>query len=309
MSEKKSFTLKFRGRYDGELDYDVFGDGVVTEFSSLLLRASVEDTYTSYMRDEFFARIAMDYTDVPAQNYRYVTLFLNGEYWGIYAIREHHSEEYFASHKGVDADTVDMQTGEFEGYTAWSDLLNYARSHDLSQPDAWAYIQEHLDVPEMIDWLIIECWSGDLDVYENVRFYASPEYENGKYVYGLADMDLTMITANTYLVGFDGYLLHGIIPSALLYNTEFNDMFLTRLGEMLRGPLSDENAQKTIDELRAIVEPESARDLARWGQNPTLFASQMRNIQRFISGRGERMKNDAITLFGLSAEDVEKYFG
>lgn len=309
VSEKKSFTLKFRGRYDGELDYDVFGDGVVTEFSSLLLRASVEDTYTSYMRDEFFARIAMDYTDVPAQNYRYVTLFLNGEYWGIYAIREHHSEEYFASHKGVDAGTVDMQTGEFEGYTAWSDLLNYARSHDLSQPDAWAYIQEHLDVPEMIDWLIIECWSGDLDVYENVRFYASPEYENGKYVYGLADMDLTMITANTYLVGFDGYLLHGIIPSALLYNTEFNDMFLTRLGEMLRGPLSDENAQKTIDELRAIVEPESARDLARWGQNPTLFASQMRNIQRFISGRGERMKNDAITLFGLSAEDVEKYFG
>lgn len=309
VSEKKSFTLKFRGRYGGDLNYDVFGDGVVTDFSSLLLRASVEDTYTSYMRDEFFARIAMDYTDVPAQNYRYVSLFLNGEYWGIYAIREHHSAEYFASHKGVDADTVDMQTGEYEGYTAWSDLLNYARSHDLSQPEAWAYIQEHLDVPEMIDWLILECWSGDLDVYENVRFYASPEYESGKYIYGLADMDLTMITTNTYLIGFDGYLLHGIIPSALLYNTEFNDMFLTRLGEMLRGPLSDENAQETINALRAIVEPETARDLARWGQSPSLFTAQMANIQSFISGRAERMKNDAISLFHLSPEDAAKYFG
>lgn len=309
VSEKKSFTLKFRGRYGGELNYDVFGDGVVTDFSSLLLRASVEDTYTSYMRDEFFARIAMDYTDVPAQNYRHVSLFLNGQYWGIYAIREHHSAEYFASHKGVDADTVDMQTGEYEGYTAWSDLLNYARSHDLSQPEAWAYIQEHLDVPEMIDWLILECWSGDLDVYENVRFYASPEYENGKYIYGLADMDLTMITTNTYLIGFDGYLLHGIIPSALLYNTEFNDMFLTRLGEMLRGPLSDENAQETINALRAIVEPETARDLVRWGQSPSLFTAQMANIQSFISGRAERMKNDAISLFHLSPEDTAKYFG
>ena len=309
VSEKKSFTLKFRGRYGGDLNYDVFGDGVVTDFSSLLLRASVEDTYTSYMRDEFFARIAMDYTDVPAQNYRYVSLFLNGEYWGIYAIREHHSEEYFASHKGVDADTVDMQTGEFEGSTAWSDLLNYARSHDLSQPEAWAYMQEHLDVPEMIDWLILECWSGDIDVYENVRFYASPEYENGKYIYGLADMDLTMINTNTYLVGFDNYLLHGIIPSALLYNAEFKDMFLTRLGEMLRGPLSDENAQETINALRAIVEPESARDLARWGQSPNLFTAQMANIQNFISGRAERMKNDAISLFHLSAEEAAKYFG
>ena len=170
-------------------------------------------------------------------------------------------------------------------------------------------MQEHLDVPEMIDWLILECWSGDIDVYENVRFYASPEYENGKYIYGLADMDLTMINTNTYLVGFDNYLLHGIIPSALLYNAEFKDMFLTRLGEMLRGPLSDENAQETINALRAIVEPESARDLARWGQSPNLFTAQMANIQNFISGRAERMKNDAISLFHLSAEEAAKYFG
>lgn len=226
----------------------------------------------------------MDYTDVPAQNYRYVSLFLNGEYWGIYAIREHHSAEYFASHKGVDADTVDMQTGEFEGQTAWSEILNYARYNSLSTPEGWAYIQEHVDIPEMIDWLILECWSGDIDVYENVRFYASPEYENGKYIYGLADMDLTMMGMDSMSVGFNNFQLHGIIPSALRYNEEFRDMFLTRLGEMLRGPLSDENAQKTLDELRAIVEPESARDLARWGKSSTLFATQMANLRGFVSG-------------------------
>ena len=308
VSEKKSFTLKFRGRYGGELGYDVFGDGIVTDFSSLLLRASVEDTYTSYMRDEFFARIAMDYTDVPAQNYRYVSLFLNGEYWGIYAIREHHSAEYFASHYGVDAETVDMQTGEFEGQTAWSELLNYARYHDLTSAEGWAYIQKHLDVPEMIDWLILECWSGDIDVYENVRFYASPDYENGKYLYGLADMDLTMMGTDTMSVGFNNFQLHGIIPAALRGNAEFRDMFLTRLGEMLRGPLSDENAQKTLDELRAVVEPETARDLARWGKSSTLFITQMANLRDFVSGRAEVVKNGAIAFFGVSAEEAAKYF-
>ncbi len=309
VSEKKSFTLKFRGRYDGTLNYDVFGDGEITEFSSLLLRASMEDTYTSYMRDEFFARIAMDNTDVPAQNYRYVSLYINGEYWGIYAIREHHSEEYFASHTGVDADTVDMQTGEFEGQTAWSDLLNYARYHDLTTDESWAYIQEHLDVEKMIDWLILECWSGDIDVYENVRFYASPDYENGKYIYGLADMDLTMMSYDTMSVGFNNFQLHGIIPVALAGNAEFRDMFLTRLGEMLAGPLSDENAQATVDELRAIVEPETQRDLARWGYSSTLFETQMANIRDFISGRAEQVKNGAKAYFGLSDEEMTKYFG
>ena len=309
VSEKKSFTLKFRGRYGGDLSYDVFGDGVVTDFSSLLLRASVEDTYTSYMRDEFFARIAMDNTDVPAQNYRYVSLFLNGEYWGIYAIREHHSPEYFASHKGVDADTVDMQTGEFEGQTAWHDLLEYARYNPLNTPEGWAYIQEHVDIPVMIDWLILECWSGDIDVYENVRFYASPEYENGKYIYGLADMDLTMMGMDSMSVGFNNFQLHGVIPAALRYNAEFQEMFLTRLGEMLRGPLSDENAQKTLDSLRAIVEPEAARDLARWGRSETLFATQMANLRDFVSGRAARMQSEATAFFGISAEDAAKYFG
>ena len=86
-------------------------------------------------------------------------------------------------------------------------------------------------------------------------------------------------------------------------------MFLTRLGEMLRGPLSDENAQKTLDELRAIVEPESARDLARWGKSSTLFATQMANLRGFISGRAARMQNEAIAFFGVSAEDAAKYFG
>ena len=308
-SEKKSFTLKFRGRYDGTLNYDVFGDGTVTEFSSLLLRASVEDTYTSYMRDEFFARIAMDNTDVPAQNYRYVLLYLNGEYWGLYAIREHHSEEYFASRTGVDADTVDMQTGEFEGTTAWSDLLNYARYHDLTTDESWTYIQEHLDVPEMIDWLILECWSGDIDVYENVRFYASPDYENGKYVYGLADMDLTMMSTDTYAVGFNNFQLHGIIPAALTNNAEFRDMFLTRLAEMLSGPLSDESAQETLDELRSEIEAETARDLERWGRPESLFETQMSNLSSFVSGRAEQMKSSAQSHFGLTDEEMTKYFG
>ena len=85
-------------------------------------------------------------------------------------------------------------------------------------------------------------------------------------------------------------------------------MFLTRLGEMLRGPLSDENAQKTLDELRAVVEPETARDLARWGKSSTLFITQMANLRDFVSGRAEVVKNGAIAFFGVSAEEAAKYF-
>lgn len=151
----------------------------MTEFTSLLIRGSLEDNYTSYMRDELFADLAAQATDVPAQNYRYVVLYINGEYWGLYSIREHHTEDYFASHYGVDADTVDRQNGTYRRAGAWSDLMAYAEYNDLSQPEAYAYMQSHLDIPEVIDWLILQCYSGNIDVYGNRSVLLQPPVERG----------------------------------------------------------------------------------------------------------------------------------
>ena len=309
-SDKRSMKLVFRGRYGGDLSYDVFGDGRVTEFSSLLLRGSLQDTSDAYITDALFADMAMDFTDVPAQNYRYVTLYINGEYWGIYAIREQHSEEYFASHYGVNADTVQVFNGEYRYPGTFNDLLTYAEYNDLNTAAAWQYIQEHMDVAEMIDWTILECWGGDKDVYENVRFYSSPEYKNNAVLYGLVDMDLCMYDHQTFAVGFESWpQLHAIIPRGLMNNPEFKDMFLTRLGELLRGPLSDANVQARIDALAAQVQPEAARDLQRWGLDPSFFAGNLSRLGTFANGRAQEMMDAARTYFGLTAEQAQQYFG
>ena len=310
-SGKRSFKLCFRGKYDGALHADVFGDGAVTDFSTLLLRASLEDNYTSYMRDEIFAALAMRNTAVPAQNYKYVTLFINGEYWGIYSIREHHSENYFASHYGVDADTTEIQTGEFRRPGTWSDLLSYAETHSMADPAAWEYMQKHLDIQGLIDWLILECYAADHDVYENVRFYSSSEYNDGQVLYGLVDMDLTMMDQyETYSVGFGiTGQLHSEIPNRLLANQEFRDAFLTRLGEMLQGCLSTESMNALVDELRDIIRDETARDLARWGRPDTLFDTQLTHLHDFINARVPVMVNSAASYFGLSPEQMKTYFG
>ena len=309
-SEKRSLKLMFRGRYGGDLNYDVFGDGRVTEFGSLLLRGSLQDTSGGYMLDNLFAGMAMDFTPVPAMNYRYVALYINGEYWGIYSFREHHNEDFFASHYGVDPDSVQVFNGEYRYPGTFSDLLTYAENHDLNSAESWQYIQEHLDVEEMIDWVILECYGGDIDVYENVRFYSSPEYENNKVLYGLVDMDLCMSDHQTYALGFECWpQLHAIIPRGLMYNPEFRDMFLSRLGSLLKNELSDAAVLARIQELRAQVEPESARDLARWGHDASFFASCCNRVTGYVDGRAQEMINSAYAYFGLSAAEGSKYFG
>ena len=309
-SEKRSMKLVFRGRYGGDLHYDVFGDGSVTDFSSLLLRGSLQDTADAYITDALFADMARDFTSVPAQNYRYVTLYINGEYWGVYAIREHHSEEYFASHYGVDPSTVQVFNGEFRYPGTFNDLLTYAEYNDLNTPAAWQYIREHLDVEEMIDWTILECWGGDKDVYENVRFYSSPEYKNNAVLYGLVDMDLCMYDRQTFAVGFESWpQLHAIIPRGLMYNPEFKDMFLTRLGQLLRNEMSDAAVRERIDALHDMVAPEAARDLQRWGLDGSYFPNNYQRLCSFTEGRAAEMMNAAKTYFGLTEEQAQKYFG
>ncbi|MBQ3275888.1 MAG: lamin tail domain-containing protein [Oscillospiraceae bacterium] len=310
VSGKRSLKLKFRGRYDGTLNYDVFGDGAVTEFSSLILRSSIEDIYTSYIRDILFAKIALENTDVLAQNYRFVTLYINGEYWGIYAFREHHSEEYFAAHTGVDPDTVEIQNGEFRlNGNQFDRVLTYLENHNMRSAEGWEELQKLADIPEIIDWMILECWGGNLDVYGNVRFYSSPDYENGQIHYGLADMDLSMMRHDTYTVGFNNFQLHGRIPVSVMWYEPFRDMFLTRLGEMLQGPMSTESVLAQIDELYSEIESEIPRDLARWGQDPSVIDTQRRILKNYTTYRTAEMMDGFRSLYGVTPEEMHKYFG
>ena len=96
----------------------------------------MEDITPAYFRDALFADMAIDFTSVPAQNYRYVSLYINGEYYGVYAIREQHNKHYFANHYGVDPETVEVFNGENRWPGAFDDLLKYVESHVLSDQPA-----------------------------------------------------------------------------------------------------------------------------------------------------------------------------
>src|SRR3972149_2120634 len=46
--------------------------------------------------------------DIDYLEYRPATSFINGEYWGIYNIREKINEHYIANRHGVDPDNIDL---------------------------------------------------------------------------------------------------------------------------------------------------------------------------------------------------------
>ncbi|MCR5575424.1 MAG: CotH kinase family protein [Oscillospiraceae bacterium] len=284
--DKKSFKLCFRGRYGGELACDLFENGV-TEFDSILLRAAQESSISTQIRDILMHVLAKECSpDLSVQDYRYCVLYLNGEYWGLYALREAHSAAHFARHFGYDPERVSMTQGGWPDDDASRALLREILDGNLRDEEVYARICERLDVESVIAWSIIESFSGNIDINPpNMRYYRSEE--DGVLHYALVDLDLGLFTfGSADLSMHTGYVYSDVIRY-LLNNESFRALYVQRLSEFLHGPLSDEHYLAEAHRLADEIRPETERDYLRWGERPVYWENEMETyIYSFVNWPG-----------------------
>ena len=304
--EKKSFTVKFSGVYGGPLHYDVFGDGEVNTFKSVILRADAESIGASFIRDNMLHRIAKLYSpSMLAQNCKYVILYLNGEYWGIYAIREQYTEFFYASNMGVPEDTVTVEKNHIRSGTGLYDVLRYAQSHDMTDPQVYAHVAEQLDVMSFIDWAIFEAYSGNFDTSGNMRFLYSTA--DGKWRCGLVDIDLGFFRkdAFSYPLNAEGV---GTLLRRLSRNATFRDLLLRRTAELLSTGLSDAAVLTMIDGMAGEIRSELPREKARWGI-PHNWENMVAKLKEYIDGRSAQVIKSLRKELNVTDEEMQQYFG
>lgn len=304
---KKSFTLRFHDNYDGPLSYDVFEDGEVTIFRSLLLRTSHESTFSTQMHDALIGQFAADNCDtLISMKYKYVALYLNGEYWGLYAIREHHSAEHYASYMDVPASSVSMVRYLVDADNSLQDLYDFCEDNSLRSEKNYAYAKSVLDMSSFADWIILQSYVGNLDINGNMRYYYCSV--DGLWRCGLVDLDLGMFSQSA----FDEVATtwhHGRVMGALMENEEFQDLLATRLAELLAGPLSDENMIRRIDEMAAVIRDETVNEQERWGTPVLNWELLVEDMKEYCDGRASQMINSLCSYMHFTLEEKDYYFG
>lgn len=312
--EKKSYKLCFRGAYGGELNYDLFENGV-TEFSSILLRAAQESSFSTNIRDIAMHVLASQCEPtLSTQDYKYSILYINGEYWGIYALREAHSEEHFARHHGYDESQVTMWKGRWASDSEFEQVYRFITSNDMRDSENYRKAAEYIDLDSLVAWSIIESYSGNLDINSlNVRFYYTEE--DHKLHIALVDLDLGLFSQGWFFLTVTNEYDFNILLRALLENEEFQQLMLEKAGEYLAGPLSEENATAVIDSLAAELRPEIERDGERWGYTLSQWERHLENyVYGAIQGYGNggyclQFARSARDYIKISSEDFERYFG
>lgn len=186
---KHSLRLLFKERYGASrLEYPVFGKAATTSFDTLVLRSNAQDAWVydrisnragQFIRDEWTRRtqLAMGW---PACHGTWVHLYINGLYWGVYNPTERPDDAFMASYHGGDPSDWDVIKnheeiirGNDDAYFTLLGLIqNDARRfsagyRDFTDHAAYVNVQEYLDVPSMIDYMIhnmyaaAEDWPGN----------------------------------------------------------------------------------------------------------------------------------------------------
>lgn len=327
---KKSYEIKFKKRYgDSHLNYKVFDNRDSAIYESLVLRTGSQDEFQyskrNLIRDIVATSLMDQYTKVDVQAYKPVALYINGEYWGLYFLREKVDENFIANHYNVKTSEEDTDIIRIDGEvksgsnSKYNSMMNFINNNSLSNSDNYNKIKEQIDIENLCDFWVAEIWANNYDIV-NTRFFSNPNIDNGKWKFIYYDMDSGFYNYKANQYGFNYYtrtqgIGYGNFSTALLRNLmksgEFKQTFLERLSYNLKNTWSTENFNKKTDEIiNEISEEEIERNLKRWNTNTlSNWRKNVDEMKSFASKRNESIITEAKSYFKLSNDDVNKYFG
>ncbi len=232
---------------------------------------------------------------------RPVVLYLNGEYWGIYYIHEKPDERYLEDHCHVDIDEVNLiedwhGTCEAGNNTNFLELYDFIANNDLTDPEAYAYVESRMDISNFIDYQIFEIFTANLDwPANNMRCWQEGD---GPWRWIFFDGDIGLIQkefdafANATYDGPNGYPASSrstLFLRKLLENESFKVNFINRFNQLLHSAFAYETTKPLKDKAFETLEGEIPNQVDRF-HNPEskhLWEQHIDGIDAFLSLRGK----------------------
>lgn len=313
---KQNFKLIFRSKYGAsKLNYPVFEDRDIDEYNSLLLKGGSEDWNRSMMRDELATDIVDGTTNLYTQAIKPVILYLGGEYWGVYYLRERYDETYVATHLDVSEESVDLvystglraESGSNKDFTA---LIEYIAENDMSTKENYEYLCQRINITSLIDWYVCRSYMGDKDC-ANVRRFRSSEAD-GKWYWAYFDLDWGFHSKedqplSSILKGSGDYR----IMLAVLQSEQGQDAFLKRYAYLMGSILNPEYIINIIDRNATMIDSEMERDRERWGKTYSGWQKSVEYLRNYVRDnvRTKYVLNHLQNYFKLSNDQMDYYFG
>ncbi len=318
---QKSMTLVARDRYGKKkFRHKIFGTDGLKSYKFLVLRNSGSDWGKSGFRDAYITSLVEDW-DVDIQDYRPSQLYLNGEYWGIYNIREKINRYYLEDHHDVDRDSLDLLEHKYDlkrgGRTHYLKMLKYLGKNSMAEKEHYDYIQTQMEIDNFIDYQIAQIFIDNRDAGGNIKYW-KPQTKEGKWRWVLYDTDWGFGLHFASAYKFNSLKFHTrpdgpdwpnppwstFILRKLLANESFKLNFINRFCDRMNTSLSAEFTLNRLEEFIDKYEPEVARQMERWNLEEWVRDEQLERMTKFAKNRPTYVRNHLREYFDLG-EDSE----
>ncbi len=343
---QKSFKLRAQAALGEKyFNYAFFEERDYTFYKSLTLRNSGNDNVWTRVVDGVQTRLIDKYlnSDLLTLAWKPVVVYLNGEYWGHYNLRERKDRFSIGQHEGLDLEkdkeileniTIlragwSVVQGSNAEYRAM--LKEIEKLNPNTNPADLQYLYDHIDIDNYIDWYAIKMFFGDSDP-GNIMFYKLPT-EGAKWKCLMFDLDYGLFNSSfnsprSYLkeTGMGQQNINNTIFRKMIESNEIRDKFLTRLGEIFQ-TLTTDVMQTELDEMTPMIEPELNKHYQKWaGEADTRILnmdspSTASGYIRYWRQRVDRLRNTVMVYrpyrlwgmvqeqFQLSNQQMLDYFG
>ena len=332
--DQKSFSVNARTEYgENRITFNPFDNRDYTEYKNFVLRTSSQDDNRARMRDAVLTEAMAKGTGVAYQSVQPVIVYINGEYFGHYNLRERVNHWMIANFEGITDPEIIARINVLEGNgtvdngtaEGWKEIMEFLKNNRLTSADNLRWIDERIDIENYFNYAIMEIWCANSDT-GNIRWYQVP---GGKWKWILYDLDWAMNRHNSVvssdmcgehwdnLTWYTKEKGHGVGASfstllirRLLEVPALREQFVEQLAHLMNTNLNEQNIRAHIDAFAEQLAPEMPAHFERWSYQGSV-SSWEKNVDRlreWLVPRNAKMMADMKRYFDLSSARMNELF-
>ncbi|MGY6588014.1 MAG: CotH kinase family protein [Wenzhouxiangella sp.] len=322
--------------YQRRLEHRFFETSDRTRFRRLMVKAAANDNYPfepggAHIRDSYIQHLSqIAGLDLDERSSTNVLVFVNGQYWGVYDLRERVDDNNFTDYyygqdyryRESDLYLQFLKTwgatqahfGNQPALADWASLRQYVQNNNMGDPAHFAVVNEQLNIASLIDYFVINSWVVSRDwLNYNTGWWRGldPGGQARQWRYILWDMEAALghfvnytglpdathtappCQAENLNVG-NGHT--AILRKLIQENPEVRRQYVTRYIDLLNTHFSSDSAIALLDAMIDDIAPEMPRHISRWGGNLSTWQGNVESIRTFVANR-----NDYLMASGLAS--------
>lgn len=330
------FIMRDQFGYNGDIEHQIFPEKDRDEFQRIILKPAASDNYPfetggAHIRDAFVhtlsqkAKLSLD-----ERTWRPCVVYLNGQFWGVYEIREKvddhdFTDEYYQQDK-FNLQFLKTWGGTWSEYggaqaqTDWNTIRNFITTNNMATPANFANVDTTLNWQSLVDYFVINSYIVSQDWLNwNTAWWRGmdPAGDKKRWRYVLWDMDACFGHYINYtgipdpsanadpcnaenLPNPGGQGHTDILEKLINEQPIVEQYYIARYADLINTHFSCTYMNYLLDSMLNEITPEMPAHVAKWGGSMAGWNSNVSDMQDFIDLRCVALEQGLIDCYSLT---------